>query len=80
MEIIILSEVSQTEKGQYHMILLISGILKDGTNKLIWNKLTDGEKELMMTREEVGEEIDWGFGTDVHVAIFKIDSQQWSTI
>ena len=27
-EIIILSEVSQTEKNKYHMILLICGILK----------------------------------------------------
>ena len=28
LEIIILSEVSQTEKDKYHMILLICGILK----------------------------------------------------
>ena len=30
-EIIILSEVSHTEKDKYHMILLICGILKMGT-------------------------------------------------
>ena len=29
LEIIILSEVSQTEKDKYHMILLICGILKN---------------------------------------------------
>ena len=35
LEIIILSEVSQTEKDKYHTILLICGILKKGTNELI---------------------------------------------
>ena len=35
MEIIILSEVSQTKKDKYHMIWLICGILKKkGTNEL----------------------------------------------
>ena len=32
----ILSEVSQTEKDKYHMVLLISGILKNDTNELIY--------------------------------------------
>ena len=41
LEIIILSEVSQTEKGQYHMILLIYGILKNNTNELIYKTETD---------------------------------------
>ena len=36
LEMIILSEVSQTEKDKYHMILLICGILKSGTNELIY--------------------------------------------
>ena len=31
LEIVILSEVSQTEKGKYHMISLICGIQKNGT-------------------------------------------------
>ena len=31
LEIVILNEVSQTEKDKYHMILLICGILKNGT-------------------------------------------------
>ena len=40
-EIIILSEVSQTEKDKYHMISLIHGILKNDTNELIYKqKLT----------------------------------------
>ena len=36
LEIVILSEVSQTEKDKYHMISLISGIYKKGTNELIY--------------------------------------------
>ena len=34
--IIIPSEVSQTEEDKYHMILLICGILKNGTNEPIY--------------------------------------------
>ena len=34
---VILSEASQTEKGKYNMILLICGILKNGTNEPIYN-------------------------------------------
>ena len=36
LEIIILSEVSQTEEDKYHMISLICGILKNDTNELIY--------------------------------------------
>ena len=36
LEIVILSEVSQTEKDKYHMISLICGIYKKGTNELIY--------------------------------------------
>ena len=35
-EIVILSKVSQIEKDRYHMIMLICGILKNGTNELIY--------------------------------------------
>ena len=35
LEIVILSEVSQTEKDKYHMILFRCGILKNGANELI---------------------------------------------
>ena len=44
LEIVILSEVSQTEKYKYHMILLICGILKNGTNELIYK--TEMESEM----------------------------------
>ena len=36
LELVILSEVSQTEKDKYHMISLICGIQKNGTNEPIY--------------------------------------------
>ena len=36
LEIVTLSEISQTEKDKYHMIALIRGIFKNGTNELIY--------------------------------------------
>ena len=36
LEIVILSEVSQTEKDKYHMISLKCRISKKGTNELIY--------------------------------------------
>ena len=36
LEVIILSEVSQTEKDKYYMISLICGILKNDTNEFIY--------------------------------------------
>ena len=41
LEIVILSEVSQTEKEKYHMILLIREILKNDTNELIYKTERD---------------------------------------
>ena len=35
-EFVILSKVNQTEKDKYHTISLICGILKSGTNELIY--------------------------------------------
>ena len=43
LEIIILSEVSQTEEDKYHMILLICGILKNDTNEFIYKTDTDSQ-------------------------------------
>ena len=36
LEIVILSEVGQTQKAKYHMISLICGILKKDINELIY--------------------------------------------
>ena len=41
LEIITLSEVSQTEKDKYHMISFICRILKNGTNELIYKTETN---------------------------------------
>ena len=38
LEIIILSEVSQTEKGKYHMVSLICGILKKKIQMNLYTK------------------------------------------
>ena len=38
LDIIILSEVSQTMKDKYHMISLICGILKKDTNELFYSR------------------------------------------
>ena len=42
-EIIIPSEVSQTEQDKYHMMSLICGILKNDTNERIYRTKTDSE-------------------------------------
>ena len=43
LEIVILSEISQTEKDKYHMISLICGIEKNGTNELIYKTETESQ-------------------------------------
>ena len=59
LEIVILSEVSQTEKDKYHMISLTCGILKNGTNELTYktNRVTDIEKKLVVTRRGSQERV-----------------------
>ena len=54
LEIIILSKVSQTEKGKYQMIQLICGILKKNDTNELKNRLTDTENKLMVTKGERG--------------------------
>ena len=41
LEIVIQSEVSQKEKNKYHVISLICGILKNGTDELICKAETE---------------------------------------
>ena len=43
LEIIILSEVSQTEKDKYHMISHMLNLKKDDVNKLIYKAETDSQ-------------------------------------
>ena len=56
LEIVILNEVSQTQKNKY-MISLICGILKNDANELIYETETDSidiENKLMVT---IGERV-----------------------
>ena len=43
LEIVILSEVRQTEKEKYHMISFIWRVLKNDTNELIYKTKTDSQ-------------------------------------
>ena len=43
LEIIILSQVSQTEKDKYRTISLICGVLKNNTHELIYKTETDSQ-------------------------------------
>ena len=46
------SEVSQTQKDKYHMILLMWNLKKrGGTNELIYETEVDVENKLMVTRD-----------------------------
>ena len=45
LEIVIQSEVSQTEKDKYHMISLICEILKNDTNELIYKIEIDSQTQ-----------------------------------
>ena len=52
LQIIMLGEISQ-RKDKYHMILLIYGILKNGTNELIYK--TEIESQMQKTNMVMGE-------------------------
>ena len=74
LEIIILSEISQTEKDKYHMTSL------NVESKNQWykwtylqnrNRLTDLQNEPVATRDEVwARGIDWEFGIDMYTLLF----------
>ena len=71
------TEWSQTEKGKYHMIWLICGILK---KRYKWtylqnrNRVKDVENKLMVTRGKWGKDKlgDWDW--HIHTSIYKIDN------
>ena len=44
LEIVILSEVIQTEEDKYHMISLICGFFKNGANKLIFKTEIESQR------------------------------------
>ena len=52
LEIITLSEVSQTQKDKYHMISLVRRIFKNNTSELFCK--TEQTHKYMVTKEEGG--------------------------
>ena len=54
LEIIILSEVSQTEKDKYHMISLTCGIQKNDTNELIYKTEIDSQRQTHNRKQTYG--------------------------
>ena len=46
LEVIILSEVNQTEKDKYHMVSLICGIFKNDTNECISKTEIDSQVQI----------------------------------
>ena len=58
LEIIILSEVSQTEKDDYYMIIISMWNLKNNTNELIYKTETDSQTQktnLRLPKRKGGE-------------------------
>ena len=53
-KIIKLSEVSQTKKNKYHMILLTCEILKNDTSNLFTKQKLRLKKQTWLPREKVG--------------------------
>ena len=73
--IVILSEISQTETEKYHMTSLICGILKNGTNELIYKTEIESQMQktnLWLPRGESrdGGEINWETGIDKYTLLY----------
>ena len=66
-----LSQVSQTGKDKHHMILLICGVFKKGTNELTYKAeiVTDIENKFMVTRGLVGMD-NWNIGIDIYTILY----------
>ena len=66
LEIVILSEVSQTKEDKYHRISLVCGIFLNGTNELIYKTEIDIENKLTVTKGESRGGINWKTGIDIY--------------
>ena len=78
LKIIILSEVSYTEKEKYCMIALIRGIQNISTNEFIYKMETfiDTENKLTITKEEKREMINQDYGINRYTRSYiKTDKQ-----
>ena len=71
LEIVILSEVSQTQKDKYHMISLICGILKNGTNEPIHKtESCRCRKQTYGYQGGKGGGINWEIGIDIYTLLY----------
>ena len=73
LEIVIPSEVSQTQKDKYHMILLICGILKKATNELTYKtkiELQMSKTNLWLSGRKWGGGINWESGIDMYTLLY----------
>ena len=80
--VVILSEVSQTEKDKYHMIPFICGILKQMIQMSLPTKQTKDSQRTNL-RFPRGKDVEKGkLGSlgCVHTTIFTVDNQQGPTI
>ena len=80
---IMLSEINQTEKDKYHILLLAHGILKKWYKWTYLQTETDSqtEKKFVVIRgERWGKDRLGVWDWHVHSAICKIENQQWSII
>jgi len=75
LEIIMLSEVSKTEKDKYHMISLMYGILREKkkiqvnlSTKLKWNYRC--WKQTWLPGYLEGLDIDWNIGIDIYTLLY----------
>ena len=86
LQMIILSEVSQTEKDKYHMISLICGIHFFKWYKWTYlqnrNRLIDIKNKLMVTKGETlgGRDKSGAWDKYPHTTICNIDNQQVLTV
>ena len=75
LEIVILSEVSQTEKDGYHDITCMWNLKKKkngttGTYLQNENRVTNVEKKLTVTKGEIERGINWEIGIDIYTQLY----------
>ena len=68
LENVILREVNQSEKDKNYMVNYMWNLKKKDTNRLIYRSevVIDVENNLLITRGEKGEGINWETGTDIY--------------
>ena len=73
LEIIILTEVYQTEEDKYHMILLIYGLFKNDTNKFIYETEIDPQTQKAnswLPKWKQRGRINWKFGVNIYTQLY----------